>query len=177
MMRPWGTVLAAGAVLLAGCGGGPAGVALGEEVVAGYTDNADGSSTTLGITVLAVEEGSIADLEASGLQFDPEEQSLLPYYVSARFENQGDGTVSRAMRVSLEDAEGNLISPTTILDFSGGEIPAGPCPNTTDGELAPGDAFEDCSLFLVDPGVMPTVVSFLSQTEGEEPGFVYWTIA
>ncbi len=63
---------------------------------------------------------------------------------------------------------------TVILDW--GEGPSGPCPNVSDGELAPGEEFEDCTLFLVDPGITPAVVSFLRQPEGAESEFVNWAV-
>ena len=163
------------ALALVGCGGGAEAAALGTPAEVGHVDVTSNVATTLALTVTDVREGTVEELEAAGLQFDPEERSLVPHYVDASYSNTGDETVERTMRVSVEDDEGNLISPTVIFDFAGDGGESGPCPDVTDGELAPGDSFEDCTLFLLPQGVPLARVSFLSQTPGEEGDFLYWT--
>lgn len=164
------------AVLVAGCGGGPEEAALGTVIEVGYQDASDGQTfTTLDVAVLGVRQGTVEELEDAGLEFDEEERGLTPWYVDARYANTGENAVERSMRITLEDGPGNLLSPTIIFDFSGGEeAPSGPCPAINDGELAPGEEFEDCTLFLVPPDIEPARVTFLSQPEGVEPEFVYW---
>lgn len=165
--------------VLAGCGGGGGGEthALGEEVVVGYSDpsTTDGARTTLGVTVLAVRQGSQEDITQHGFEVDEESQNTIPYYVDVRYENQGETAVTRNIDVSLEDADGNLISSTLIFNY--GDQPFPPCEAVTEGELAPGETYESCTLVLVPEGVEIATVSFLSDKgPGEEPEFVYWEI-
>jgi len=167
-------VATAAALILVSCGGGTDAVALGTEVEVGHVDATTNDATTLNLTVTAVRQGTVAELEAAGLEFDPEEKSLVPHYVDATYVNTGDATVERTMRVSVEDGDGNLISPTVIFDFAGDGGETGPCPDVTEGKLPPDDSFEDCTLFLVEPGRTVERVSFLSQTPGEEGEFIYW---
>jgi len=160
-----------------GAGGGAAALALGKEAVvehAQISGASPGPKTTLGITVLAVRTGTIAELEAGGYEIDADQQSLTPYYVDVRFENKGSQATDRHLWVSLEDQDGNLISAVTIFNY-GGE-PFAMCPDNGRGELAPGDAFETCTLFLVQPGRKPTRVSFLPYDPGKETDFVYWSV-
>ena len=165
------------AVALAACGGGPKAAPLGEAIDVGVVDSETNAATSLTITVTDVRQGSVEELEKAGLQFDDDERDLVPYYVDATYANTGEETVKRNMRVSIEDAEDNLISPTVVFDFSGAkgqDKEAGPCPNIDDGDLSPGDSFEDCTLFLVGEGVEAARVSFLSQPADGESTFVYW---
>lgn len=171
------------ALVFVGCGDGGGGGggdahALGEEVAVGYVDYTDsgerGAETTIGVTVLAVRQGTQQDLTDGGLEVDPEDQDTTPYYVDARYENQGDEAITRNLDISLEDTDGNLINSTFIFDFGGGE-PFEECPQVTEGKLAPGDSYESCTLFLVPEGIEVGQVSFLSDNgEGKEPEFVYW---
>jgi hypothetical protein len=166
-------------LLVAACGGasgGAAALALGKEAVvehAQISGDAPLPKTTLGITVKAVRTGAIAELEAGGYEIDADQQSLTPYYVDVRFENKGSQAIDRHLWVSLEDQDGNLISAVTIFNY-GGE-PFAMCPDNGRGELAPGEAFETCTLFFVEPGRKPTKVSFLPNDPGTETDWVYWT--
>jgi hypothetical protein len=175
-------------VLLAACGGDDGGGgsvgggggeedahAMGETVSVGYADASDQTSTTLDVTVLDVREGTQDELSEGGLEVDPEDQSSTPYYVDAKYENTGDGTVPRSMDVSLEDADGNLINSVVIFDF--GDQGFAPCENVSDGNLKPGDSFEDCTLFLVPEGLEVSQVSFFATPKVGEPSvFIYWDI-
>jgi hypothetical protein len=168
---------------LAGCGGGDGDgggstLALGEEAVVEHTQSTGGGATapktTLGITVTAVRQGTQAELEQAGFTLDPDEKRTTPYYVDARYENQGTQAIQRPLLVSLEDQDGNLISSTTIIDF-GGE-PFEKCPKAADGDIAPGESYVSCLLFLVAEGREPTRVSFLPFDPETPTEFVYWDV-
>lgn len=160
-------------------GGGGEVHALGDTVTVGYNDRTDtgarGDDTTLEITVLAVREGSHDELTDAGFEVDAEDQNTTPYYIDARYENTGDVSIERNVGVSLEDADGNLIGSTLVFDYGDKGFP--PCESVDEGEFAPGDSYESCTLFLVPEGVEPGSVSFLSdQGADEEPEFVYWEV-
>ena len=166
--------LAAVALLAAGCGGeSVAALDLGQEAEFQHADIDEGSQpTTLGVTVLDVREGTMADLEAGGYEVDEEDLTKTPVYVDVRYENKGDQPVSREMRTSLEDQDGDLITAVTIFNF--GDVPFETCTDNTEGELAPGESFESCVLHFAPEGREPTRVSFLPYVPGEESEWVYW---
>jgi hypothetical protein len=170
------TMVAAGSVATAcGGGGGSKALPLGTEATVGYQQSR-GARTTLGVTVLAVRQGTQEQLKQGGYEVDPENRSTTPYYVDVRYKNQGDQTVKRDVSVGLEDSDGNLIGSTLIFDFGG--KPFGRCRNVSGGTLAPSESFEDCTLFLVPEGVDVGKVDFLSdEGPGKEPRFVYWDAA
>lgn len=165
-------------ILLAGCGGDGGEVhALGDTVTVGYNQRTDtgarGVDTSLEITVTSVEEGTHDDLTDAGFEVDAEDRDTTPYYVHVRYENVGDGTVERNIGVSLEDSDDNLIGSTLVFDYGDTGFP--PCESVDEGEFAPGDSYESCTLVLVPDGVEVSKVSFLSdEGEGVEPEFVYW---
>lgn len=164
-----------------GAGGGGEGEvhALGESVVVGWNERDDlgerGVSTEVEVTVLEVRQGTHEELTDAGFEVDEEDRDTTPYYVDARFENVGDGTVTRNLDVSLEDNDGNLIGSTIIFDY--GDVGFPPCENVSEGKFKPGDSYESCTLFLVPEGVEVGQVSFLSD-EGADvpPEFVYWDV-
>jgi len=162
---------------LAACGGGgPAAKALGQEAVVEHANVSPGTgpTTTLAVTALAVRTGTIADLEAGGLSVDAKDRARTPTYVDVRYENRGSQTIDRRLRVSMEDGSGKLISPVTIFNFGG--VVYEPCPDRTDGALAPGEKFETCVLFLVDPAHKAARVSFLPHVPGKDTDWVYWNV-
>jgi hypothetical protein len=167
---------------LTACGGGDddggSTLALGDEAVVVHT-TAPGlpeeATTTLGVTVLAVRMGTQEQLKQAGFTLDPEEQSATPYYVDTRFENQGSQAVGKPLLVSLEDQDGERIGSTTIIDFGG--APFEQCPKAEDGELAPGQSYEGCLLFLVPEGREPAKVSFLPYDPENPTEYVYWDAA
>jgi hypothetical protein len=168
-------------LVMAACGGGasgsPAALALGQQAVVDHTQlngTSPGPKTSLGITALAVRTGTIAELEAGGFQLTADQRSMTPYYVDVRFENKGSQTIDRQLDVSLEDQDGNLITSVTIFDLGGQTFAT--CPDNATGQLAPGDAFETCDLFLVNQGRKPTKVSFLPYDPAKETNFVYWSV-
>jgi hypothetical protein len=169
--------LAALGLGLAACGGGggSSSLALGAEAVVEHTQIGEGgalTATTLGITVLAVREGTQQELEQGGFTLDPEEQSTTPYYVDVRYENQGTEAIKRQLDVGLEDEDGDLIGSTVIIDLGG--APFEQCPKISEGDLAPGESYESCTLFLVPEGSGPSKVSFLPYDPENETEFVYW---
>lgn len=139
----------------------------------GYSQPDPVVRTTLGITVLAVREGTHEQLTEAGFEVDEDSRDTTPYYVDVRYENQGRATVKRNIDVSLEDSDGNLIASTLIFNY--GDRPFEHCTAVTDGELAPGESYESCTLVLVPEDRDVGKVSFLSDRgPGEEPEFVYW---
>jgi hypothetical protein len=173
--------LASTALALGACGGdgnGSKAHALGEEAPVGYGERDDkgaytGVRTTIGLTVLAVRKGTQEELKEHGFEVDAEARDTTPYYVDARFENQGDQPVKRNLDVSLEDADGNLIGRTLVFNY--GNKPYKPCTEVTEGTLKPGESYESCTLFLVKEGVEVGKVSYLSDNgPDKEPEFVYW---
>ena len=162
---------------LAACGGGGGGGGdahpLGEKATVGYSQTDPQARTMLGVTVLAIRKGTQQQLEDGGYEVDEDARDTTPYYVDVRYENQGQSTVKRNLPISLEDSDGNLIGSTLIFNY-GGE-PFMPCTDVNEGELAPGQSYESCTLFLVPEGKDVGKVSFLSDNgPGNEPEFVYW---
>lgn len=178
----WGALAFAAVFMLSACGGNGSGGdvhPLGERATAGWAETTSagerGAATTLGITVLAVRQGSLDDLTEGGYEVDPEDEDTTPYYVDVRYENEGDATITRNLDVNLEDTDGNLIQSTLIFNY--GDEPFGPCTAVTKGELEPGDSYESCTLVLVPEGVELGKVSFLSDEGPDtEPEFVYWEV-
>ena len=157
-------------------GGGEGTHPLGTEVVVGYHQPGDDGSpdvrTQLALTVLAVREGTQEDLEANGIELDPEDRTATPYYVDVRYANRGSSAVERLPSVGLDDDEGNTFRRLVV--FGAGDRPFDPCPETTE-RLRPGGSAESCSLILLPDGIDPERVSFLSDRgPGEEPEWVYW---
>ncbi len=186
-MGAWGFAIAHGrraaalavmAAVVAACGAAaPPAQALGEEAVADqqlYVDGSPGPVTTLAITPLAVRTGTIEELQSAGYELDADQLDMTPLYVDVRAENRGTESGDRRVSVSLEDQDGNLISPVTVFDY-GGE-PFAACPDTNEGTFAPGDVYETCVLFFVPPGREATRVSWLPSVPGTETDFVYWAI-
>ena len=177
------SLCAALALGFASCGGGDGGgggsaLALGKEAVVEHAQIGTGgktTKTTAGITVLEVTRGTQEELKEGGLDVDdPEEQSATPYYVDVRYANNGSQAIKRELNVGLEDEDGNLISATTIISFGG--PPFAKCARADNGELAPGQSYESCTLFLVPEGKDPSRVSFLPYDPEEETEFVYWAV-
>jgi hypothetical protein len=169
--------LAGMALVVSACGGeSVSALELGREaeVQTGDAGAPDRAPTTLGVTVLDVREGTMDDLAAGGYEVDEEDLSKTPIYVDVRYENKGDETITRELRTSLEDQDGNLITAVTIFNYGG--QPFETCTDNTEGELAPGESFESCVLHFAPEGREPTRVSFLPYVPGEETDWVYWQI-
>lgn len=158
-------------------GGGDELHPLGTEVVVGLhepkEDGSEGERAKLGLTVVAVRRGTQEELEANGIEVEPEDRSATPYYVDARFTNRGPGTVEHAPSVALDDSDGNSFRGLIII--GAGDEPFEPCPTRTDAQLEPGESDESCSLILVPDGLDVARVSYLSDRgPSEEPEWVYW---
>ncbi|HET9344870.1 MAG TPA: hypothetical protein VFO05_04135 [Candidatus Limnocylindrales bacterium] len=165
------------ALVVVACGpAAPAALPLGEEALVKYAEivgSGYGPATDLAVTALAVRNGTVAELEAGGFDIDEDERNLTPVYVDARFENRGTETISRQLRPGMENQDGDLINAVTILNF-GGEPYANCMDNSTDEDLAPGDSFETCTLFFLQPGETAARVSFLPIDPGNDVDWVYW---
>ncbi len=151
---------------------------LGTEAVVQHADvsgTATGPATTLAITVLDVRPGTIDELADGGFDVDEEDRDKVVTYVDVKFENRGTATIGRGpLRVSMEEPDGDLISPVVIFNF--GDVTYAPCPDTTEGDLAPGQSFETCVLFLVHKDDPAGRVSFLPHVPGQETDWVYWAL-
>jgi hypothetical protein len=172
--------LAMAAVAMTGCGGdgddGDDVLALGETAVIEYTpttsSGAPGNPTMLGITVTAVRRGTQDELAEGGLEVDAEDQNATPYYIDARYENRGQKPVERAIDVSVEGPDGETLPSTVVFNFGG--RPFKPCRNVSEGTLAQGESFEDCTLVLVPGGDEADTVLFVSQKANNEIVFTRW---
>lgn len=165
------------AQLTGGDGGGM--LALGETAVVGYTQatssGAPGPRTTLAVTVTAVRRGTQEELTGGGLGIDAEDRNATPYYVAVRFENRGETPVERNIGVILEDADGGSL-PRALIFGTGGER-FQPCPNVTEGTLAPGESYETCMLVLVPEGRNVDKALFVSQKPNNEIVFTRWSVS
>jgi len=182
-----GRLLAAGslalALVVAGCGGGSKSGGgsggdhpLGTRVVMQTTNpGATTPPTTLAMTVKAVRKGAMKDLTAAGYTVDKDARDHTPYYVDVKYENTGTKPIKKQLDVGMEDGDGNLISSTVVFNF-GNKVFA-KCPRVFEGVLAPGKAYQACTLFLVAPDVTPKRVSFLPSLPGKATDFVYWKAA
>jgi hypothetical protein len=163
------------AAALAGCAGEPAALPLGQEAVFEHAPVAGGTNgprTTLGVTVLAVRTGSFDELEAAGFEIEEDQREKTPIYVDVRFENKGSETIDRELGVSLRDQDDEIVSPVVIFNY--GDITFELCPDTSEGELAPGESYQHCELFFLDPGREARRVTFLQHVPGEESQFLHW---
>ncbi|MEO7664281.1 MAG: hypothetical protein ABIV26_04085 [Candidatus Limnocylindrales bacterium] len=163
---------------LAACGpAAPSANSLGTEVVVDHGDSSgdfQGKTTSLAITVKAVRTGTIDELVAGGYDLDDAQKAKTPMYVDVRFENRGAETIDRNMRVSLEDQNGDLISPVVIFDY--GADPFAACPDLATGVFKPGESFESCTLFLVPKDRPAARVSFLPYVPGKDTDWAYWAV-
>ena len=164
--------LALTALGLAGCGGGDSPSA---RRPSSSSRRASGDTaavnTTLGVTVLAVRKGTQAQLEQAGFEVDPENQSATPYYIDVRYANKGKGKASRDVSVAMENSDGSSIPTTLVFDYRG--KPYDNCENLK-GALAPGQSYEDCTLFLVPKDQKVGDILFTSQSADAEIKFTRW---
>ncbi len=148
----------------------------GQKVVVGHVDLSEGDPgvrTQIGLTVLAVRRGTQEELAANGPDVDAEDRDTTPYYIDARFANEGGNAVARNLDAGLEDGDGNLV-PRTVV-FAAGNVEFEPCREIREGTLQPGESYESCTLVLVPEGAEPEKVHFLSDKGPDTPPeFVYW---
>jgi len=173
-----GGVVLVGALALAGCGGGggddgPAPLALGQSAVIGFQDTNANATTKIEVTVLAVRQGTVAELEAAGFNLDDDEKDVQPYYVDAKYKNTGDQAVGKTDHIDLVDTKGDDIGSTIVIAL--GDEPFAKCPADSDGDLAPGAEHQHCSLFLVPNGRTVEKVKATDYTVKDLPA-VYWSI-
>jgi hypothetical protein len=121
-------------------------LALGRRAEAPFVDyGAREQPTTVGVRVLDVRKGDIADLKHFSL--DRKQRRSVPYYVDAKFENLGDFALTRnLLRASIEDADGREYRPATLIVLGG---TFRPCPQGSNSKLAPGESFTGCAAFLL----------------------------
>jgi hypothetical protein len=186
LLRP--RVLAAVVALtlsIAGCGGGGDGgggdtktLALGKSATVDFTSPASGDTpavdTKLEVTVLAVRKGTQEELSAGGLKVEDKDKDATPYYVDARYGNQGTGKVKRQFSVGMEDSDGNSIPTTLIFGITDSKFDK--CVDNRDGTVGPGESYESCTLFLVPKGATPEKVRFVSQDKSAKITFTDWEI-
>ncbi len=139
-----------------------------------FSAGANGTPVDVGITALAVRKGSQQELKAAGYTVDEKSRDTTPYYVDARYTNKGTAPLKRDLDVSMEDADGNLISSTLIFNY--GNKPYAKCTKVNEGQVAPGKSYESCTLFLVPEGKEPGKVAFLPNQPGTATDFVYWAV-
>jgi hypothetical protein len=178
------TLLIVCAMLIAGCGGDDGGggssktLTLGKPATVDFTSPASGDTkavdTKVEVTVLGVRKGTQEELAAGGLQVDDEDKDTTPYYVDARYGNKGTAPVKRSFSVAMEDTDGQSV-PTTLI-FGIGNEPFEKCEAVRDGNVAPGESYESCTLFLVPKGSTPDVVRFVSQDKSAKITFTDWKI-
>ena len=82
--------------------------------------------------------------------------------------------MKRSFSVGMEDTDGNSV-PTTLI-FGTSDKPFEKCKNVRDGDVAPGESYESCTLFLVPKGATPDVVRFVSQDKSAKITFTDWKI-
>jgi hypothetical protein len=132
-----------------GSGAGDA-LALGQRAVTPFVDygGARRQPTKVGVRVLDVRKGRIADLEDFNL--DRRQRRSVPYYIDAKFENLGEFTLSRnLLRASVEDQDGREYRPATLVVLGG---TFKPCPQGRETNLRPGESFIDCAAVLLPKG-------------------------
>ncbi len=125
-------------------------LALGQRAVSPFVDygGARETPTKVGVGVLRVRKGRIADLEDFDL--DRKQRQSVPYYLDAKFENLGKFELSRnLLRPSVEDGDGREYRPATLIVLGG---TFKPCPQSRDTKLRPGESFTGCSAVLLPKG-------------------------
>jgi hypothetical protein len=111
------TLIIAGCVALAACGGGGSGggakLALGTEAVVPFVSTASGSTpavnTTVGVTVKDVRTGTLSELTDAGFELEDGDNDKVPHYVDVRYTNKGADPVNRTFTIGMEDSDGNSV--------------------------------------------------------------------
>ena len=183
--------LAVGA--LAGCGGGGGGaeaefdpgsveiaesnstLPLGERAFVEYdglgAENEPSVKTTLGVTVLEINEGDPSDIDDF-----PENTS--PHYVVFELENHGDGAINVGAgprgRITVRGSDGEVYETVGLVTISG-EFDL--CDRAdTQATLAEEEAIMDCAIVAISDDVSPEVVLFEGDyADQKEP--IGWTVA
>ncbi|OEU95764.1 hypothetical protein [Streptomyces oceani] len=137
---------------------------LGESTTVDYK-RAGNRTGTLRLTARSVQKGSQQDLGEAELE--TEQRSMQPYYVTVRYENVGDTTISAYdTPTGLRDSRGEEADPVVTV---AGEVSE--CPKVEEYELVAGATHTNCKVFLLPKGESPSVVKYTGDFD-KEP--VYW---
>jgi hypothetical protein len=127
--------------------------------------------TTLGVTVLEINEGDSSDI-------DEFPENSTPHFVQFELENHGDGAINVGAgprgRITVRGSDGSVYETVGVVTISG-EFDL--C-NRVDSQatLAKGEAIADCAIVAISDGVSPDVVLFEGDyADQKEP--VGWTVA
>ena len=126
-------------------------LALGTRVVAPYVvygTTGGSQKTTVGVTVLRVRKGKIADFKDFNL--DAKQKQTVPYYVEVKYENLGTLKLQRfLLDPAIEDTDGQEYKPLNLLVLSG---TFKTCPTPSRSRLLGGQSFTLCAPFLLPRG-------------------------
>jgi hypothetical protein len=149
----------------AGSAGSTATVPYASETASGSKEN-----TTLEVTAISVEKGTLADLK--DFELDAEAKAAEPYYVKTKFRNAGDKPVG----------SGTLFTTILALNAPGDQLATqqrpgdfAKCQGDATGTLAPGAEYNDCQIFMAPAGKTVTEVGYLAYG-GTEIVNVTWTL-
>jgi hypothetical protein len=109
------------------------------------------ATTTLAVTVSAVQEGSISDLK--GFDLDAQSKEGVPFYVTASFHNVG----TRPMKIS------GIFGDLDVRDEQGDSTLIGTfpkCQGTEPSTLAVGSQFTECDVYIAPAGKPASSVVF-----------------
>ena len=127
-------------------------LAFGKRVVAPYvvygTTGATQQHTKLGVTVLRVRKGKLADFKDFNL--DAKQKQTVPYYVEVKYENLGTLKLQRfLLDPSIEDTDGQEYKPLNLIVLNG---TFKTCPTPSRSRLRAGQSFTLCAPFLLPRG-------------------------
>jgi hypothetical protein len=127
-------------------------LAFGKRVIAPYVvygkTAGTQQNTRLGVTVLRVRKGKIADFKDFNL--DAKQKKTVPYYVDVKYENLGKLKLQRfLMDPAIEDSDGAEYKPLNLIVLSG---TFKKCPEPSKARLRPGDSFTLCAPVLLPRG-------------------------
>jgi hypothetical protein len=119
-------------------------------------------TTTLGVTVEKVDEGSSSDIEGLG-------ESTVPYYVHVEYENHGEAAIDVSGpggRFTIRGSDGEEYDTEGVISI-GGEFSA--CPGADPGAtLATEEAILDCVVITLLKGVSPKEIRFEGDYAAEQ---------
>ena len=127
-------------------------LALGKRVVAPYvvygSTGATQQNTKVGVTVLRVRKGKLADFKDFNL--DAKQKQTVPYYVEVKYENLGTLKLQRfLLDPSIEDTDGQEYKPLNLIVLNG---TFKTCPTPSRSRLRAGQSFTLCAPFLLPRG-------------------------
>jgi len=126
-------------------------LALGRRAVVPYVvygKTGSSQNTRLGVSVLRVRRGKIADFK--DFRLDAAQKKTVPYYVDVKYENLGKLKLQRfLLDPSIEDADGQEYKPLNLIVLSG---TFKKCPEPSKARLRPGQSFTLCAPVLLPRG-------------------------